>query len=96
VQAGLVERVEPWCWSRAGTRGSVPLHEWPMARPAEWPDWVNEGETHAQWSAVRRSMTKGQPCGNPVWVEQMVAQWNVGATLRERGRPKKELMNNAS
>jgi hypothetical protein len=69
VRAGLVERAEQWCWSRAGTLGSVPLHEWPMARPAEWPDWVNEGETHAQWSAVRRSMTKGQPCGSPVWVE---------------------------
>ncbi len=67
-----------------------------MARPAEWPDWVNEGETHAQLSAVRSSMTKGQPCGSPVWVEQMVAQWNVGATVRGRGRPKKELMNNGS
>ena len=74
VRAGLVERAEPWCWSRAGTRGSVPLQEWPRACPTEWPDWVNEGEAHAQWSAVRSSMTKGQPCGSPVWVEQMIAQ----------------------
>jgi len=71
VRAGLVERVEQWCWSRAGTRGSVPLHEWPMARPAEWPEWVNEGETHAQWSAVQRSMTKenhvAAQCGWSRW-----------------------------
>ena len=83
VRAGLIERAEQWCWSRAMTRGSVPLQEWPMARPAEWPNWVKEGETHAQLSAMRRSMTKGHRCGSPKWVEQMVAQWNVGVTLRE-------------
>jgi hypothetical protein len=32
---GLVERAKQWCWSRAGTRESVPLHVWPMARPAD-------------------------------------------------------------
>ena len=48
VRAGLVERAEPWCWSRAGIRGSVPLQEWPMAGPADWPDGVNEGETNVR------------------------------------------------
>jgi putative transposase len=48
VWAGLVERAEQWCWSCAETRESVPLPAWPMARPAEWPDWVYEGETHVQ------------------------------------------------
>ena len=32
--------------------------------------------------------------GGPV--EQMVAQCNLGVTLRGRGRPKKELVNNGS
>jgi putative transposase len=67
-----------------------------MERQAEWLDWVNEGETHEQLHAVRRSVTKGQPFGSPMWVEQMVAQWNLDATLRERGRPKKELVKNGS
>jgi putative transposase len=35
VRAGLVERAEQWRWSSAGKRGSVPLHEWPLERPAE-------------------------------------------------------------
>jgi putative transposase len=96
VRAGLVERAEQWRWSSAGTRGSVPVHAWPMERQAEWLDWVNEGETHEQLHAVRRSVTKGQPFGSPMWVEQMVAQWNLDATLRERGRPKKELVKNGS
>lgn len=96
VRAGLVERAEQWRWSSAGTRGSAALQEWPMARPVNWPDWVNQSETNEQLSAVRRSVTKGQPFGSPVWVGQMVAQWNLGATLRGRGWPKKELMNNGS
>lgn len=96
VRAGLVERAEQWRWSSAGARGSAALQEWPMARPADWPDWVNQDETNEQLSVVRRSVTKGQPFGSPVWVGQMVAQWNLGATLRGRGRPKKEPMNNGS
>jgi len=96
VRAGLVERAEQWRWCSAGTRGSVPLHEWPMERPADWLDWVNEGEATEQLSAVRKSVTKGQPFGSALWVEQMVTHWNLGATLRERGRPKKELVNNGS
>jgi putative transposase len=96
VRAGLVERAAQWRWSSAGPRGSVPLHAWPMERPADWPDWVNEGEATEQLSAVRKSVTKGQPFGSALWVEQMVTHWNLGATLRERGRPKKELVNNGS
>jgi len=96
VRAGLVERAEQWRWSSAGTRGSVPLQEWPMERPTEWLPWVNEGEPHEQLHAVRRSVLKGQPYGSEPWVERMVTQWNLGTTLRERGRPKKALVNNGS
>ena len=100
VRAGLVKRAEDWRWSSAGhcTRhgGVVPLSDWPIARPVDWPDWVNTGETTEQLSVVRRSVIKGQPFGGEPWVERMVTQWNLGATLRERGRPKKELVNNGS
>lgn len=95
VRAGLVNRAEQWGWSSAGAcrrhEGAVPLSDWPMARPAQWLDWMNEGEPDAQLSAVRRSVTKGQPCGSPAWVEHMVAQWNLGPTVRGRGRPKQAL-----
>ena len=96
VRAGLVERAEQWRWSSAGIRDLVPLREWPMERPADWLDWVNEGETHEQLNAVRRSVIKGQPYGSELWVERMVTQWSLGATLRARGRPKKEFVNNGS
>lgn len=96
VRAGLVERVEQWRWSSAGDNGTVPLHEWPMARPRDWCSWVNEIEPTEQLSMVRKSVLKGQPYGSARWVEQMVTQWKLGASLRGRGRPKKEAVNNGS
>ncbi|MEW6246290.1 MAG: hypothetical protein AB1555_06210 [Nitrospirota bacterium] len=50
---------------------------------------MNEDETREQIEAVRRCVVKGQPYGSESWVERMVAQWNLGITLRGRGRPKK-------
>jgi putative transposase len=67
-----------------------------MERSAEWLSWVNERETNEQLHAVRRSVIKGQPYGSEPWMERMVTQWNLGATLRDRGRPKKELVINGS
>jgi len=96
IRAGLVERAEQWCWSSAwswkhGGRG-VPLSAWPVERPADWLQWVNEGETQEQVEALRRSVMKGQPYGSELWVAQMAARWNLGATLRGRGRPRKEMI----
>ena len=42
------------------------------------------------------SVLKGQLYGRERWVVQMMAQWNLGAALRGRGRPKKEVVNNGS
>ena len=96
VRAGLVERVEQWRWSSAGSLGAVPLHAWPMERPVDWLHLVDEGESSAQLNAVRRSVIKGQPYGSAPWVQRVVTKWNLGATLRDRGRPMKELVNNGS
>jgi putative transposase len=76
--------------------GSVPLHAWPIGRPSDWCGLVNVNERQEQIDAVRRSVVKGQPYGRKSWAQQMVPRWNLGATLRDRGRPKKVLLNNGS
>lgn len=100
VRAGLAERAEQWRWSSAGQRGAelpvIPCDEWPMERPTDWLQWVNTCERPEQVAAVRRSVVKGQPYGSERWVAQMVTQCNLGATVRGRGRPRKELANNGS
>ena len=67
-----------------------------MERPADWPQRVHADELEKQIVAVRKSIIKEQPYGSELWVEQMVAQWNVGPTLRARWRTKKELVHNGS
>jgi putative transposase len=100
VRAGLVARAEQWRWSSAGQRRAaqltIPQGEWPMERPVDWCAWVNQDEGQDQIETVRRSVTKGQPLGSPLWVERIVAQWNLGATMRGRGRPKQHTVNNGS
>ena len=61
VRAGLVERVEQWQWSSAATPASVSVQDWPIARLADWRDWVNRDELTEQIAGVRRSVLKGQP-----------------------------------
>ena len=96
VRAGLVTRAEHWQWSSAASSKGATLHQWPIPRPQAWAEWVNADEHHEQVEALRRSVVKGQPFGSEPWTKQMVTRWNLGMTLRERGRPPKELSNNGS
>lgn len=96
VRAGLVTRAEQWPWSSAASSKSAVLHQWPIPRPPTWLEWVNADEQREHVEALRRSVVKGQPFGSEPWTKQMVTRWNLGMTLRERGRPSKELENNGS
>jgi putative transposase len=96
VRAGLVTRAEQWQWSSAASSKGAALHQWPIPRPQAWAEWVNVDEQHEQVEALRRSVVKGQPFGSEPWTKQMVTRWNLGMTLRERGRPPRELRNNGS
>ncbi|HSA85839.1 MAG TPA: transposase [Nitrospira sp.] len=96
VRAGLVTRAEQWPWSSAASSKGAALHQWPIPRPQAWAEWVNADEHHEQVEALRRSVVKGLPFGSESWTKQMVTRWNLGMTLRERGRPPKVLGNNGS
>lgn len=103
LRAGLVERAEQWRWGRWGSgwqrvggTSPVPLSEWPVERPQDWVAWVNTAQTDTELTAIRQSVTKGQPFGSFRWTEQMVTLWSLGSTLRFRGRPRKELVRNGS
>jgi putative transposase len=102
LRAGLVARVEQWRWGSACQResgsGAVPLSAWPVERPVEWAQWVNEPEPESELAAVRRSIVKGRPLGNEGWVDSIVTTCRLFSTVRGRGRPKqvRELTENGS
>ncbi len=96
VRAGLVRRAEAWRWGslwRAGPEEKAArpaLTPWPVARPRNWPAFVNAPQTLAEEEALRRCIQRGQPFGDPAWQEQAARRLNLETTFRARGRPPKQ------
>jgi putative transposase len=96
LRAHLVRRAEQWPWGslrrwkyRTAKEKSL-LAAWPVPR---WPGWighVNGPQTEAELTALRRSVQRGSPFGEPAWSDQMVHRLGLESTLRPQGRPRKQ------
>jgi len=51
---------------------------------------VNEPQTDAEFAALRRSVARGDPYGSEKWLRKTAFKLGLEASLRSRGRPKKE------
>ena len=95
LRAGLVQRAEDWQWGSlahfCGARHSVPVAEWPIARPCDWLLWVNEGESLQSLDGVRKSVSTGQPYGQRRWVDKVARDLGIEERLGKPGRPKNDL-----
>ena len=95
LRANLVARAEAWPWSslRRAEREDPAfpiLSRWPLSRPADWLEIVNQPQSEAELNALRRCVHRGSPLGSADWVAQTAKQLKLESTLRSRGRPKKE------
>jgi putative transposase len=94
VRAELVTRAEEWQWSSlwrwARNDSSVLefLAEWPLERPPQWMQWVNETEKEAELENLRCSAQRGRPFGGEDWVIRTAKRLGLESALRRRGRPK--------
>ncbi len=94
LRAGLVRRAESWRWGslwrrlRGGAEQASLLSDWPLPRPASWTQYVNQPQTEAELTAIRRSVKRGQPFGGEDWVQETAERLGLQSTLRERGRPR--------
>jgi len=95
LRAGLVEHAEDWRWSSLQHwRAAGPvdtIDPGPVARPENWLQWVNRPLAAAELEEVRRSVNRGTPYGSAAWVSRMAAALGLTASLRPRGRPRKEM-----
>lgn len=95
LRAQLVEHAQDWPWSSLAwwRRASRPrwLIEGPIDRPADWVRRVNRPETEAELEAVRRSITRGTPLGAKAWQTRSANRHGLQASLRPRGRPRKNV-----
>jgi putative transposase len=94
LRAGLVQRAEDWPWSSLHHwlhgDGLNLLDPWPIQRPANWLELVNEPLPEDRLQHIRASVKRGNPLGEAAWVQQMAQQMGIESTLRPRGRPRKQ------
>jgi putative transposase len=95
LRAGLVERAEQWQWSslwrflRGDGKPSGILSQWPMERPKDWVDFVNESERESELEDLRSSAQRGRPFGSEDWTVKIAKQLGLESTMNGRGRPKR-------
>jgi putative transposase len=89
LRANLCVRAEHWKWSSAWTSPDssppVTLHVWPLARPRDWLNHVNEPQTEAELASIRHSVHHGRPYGRSDWVKETARTLGLERTLRARG-----------
>lgn len=95
LRANLVECAEDWRWSSLwrhvhGTpQQKSLLSDWPLARPRNWPKYVNEPQTEAEIAAIRHALHRGQPFGSDEWLQATAKKLGLESSLRAPHRPRK-------
>ncbi len=95
LRANLVRNAQDWIWSSAAAlpdnhaRPRPLLDPGPVARPADWLQYVNEPQTAAEVERLRICTQRGRPFGSLPWITQTADRLGLAATLRPLGRPRK-------
>ncbi|MCG2725107.1 MAG: hypothetical protein L6420_02415 [Elusimicrobia bacterium] len=61
---------------------------WPVHMPNDYLNWLNQAQIEDEEKGIRKSILKGIPYGNGVWVGNVVKSFGLEQTLRKVGRPK--------
>ena len=94
LRANLVEHAEDWPWCslarrrrrRAASGWLIGTDEWPVPPPRNWRAVVNRAESEAE--AVRRSVNRGAPYGEPSWQRRTARRLQLESSLRPPWRSK--------
>src|SRR5208337_3527294 len=83
LRANLGERAESWRWStlRRVEREDPAfpiLSAWPLPRPTDWLQIVNQRQTEAEVAALRCCVNRGRPFGDPNWVTDTAKRFGAG------------------
>jgi len=90
--AGIVQRAEDYQWSSVSPHardvGLPDIADWPLPKPRNWRDLVNEPLALQDLQRIQFSARRGAPYGSNEWVQRVVKEHNLEHTLRPRGRPR--------
>jgi putative transposase len=96
LRANLVERAEDWRWSslwrhvHGTSEHRKMLCRWPLPRPRNWLDLVNEPQNEKEEEAIRHCVRRGKPYGDPEWITRTARELGLESTMRAPHRPRKE------
>ena len=91
-KANLIKKAEDWQWSSAWRReqGMVKqkliLSPWPVARPRDYLEILNEPLLQVEEEAMEKAEQRGRPYGDERWTARMVTNFGLQITMRDRGR----------
>jgi putative transposase len=89
----LVARAEHWRWGslnwRVRDRAPIPLENPPLPLPRNWVEYVNLPQTAAELEAIRASVNRQRPFGDPNWVNDKARDAGLDQSLVHVGRPRK-------
>jgi putative transposase len=94
LRAGIVQQAQAWPWSSLGGAAGadgvrVQLADWPIPRPADWPEQVNRLADAVMLARVHQSIARGRPYGDDGWTARVARRYGLESTLRDPWRPKK-------
>lgn len=92
LRANLVARAEEWEWGslrwRNGGNSPLALADSPVALPPDWVTRVNSPQTEEELAAVRNSVNRQSPFGEPEWTARTAEELGLEQSIAPRGRPR--------
>ncbi len=86
-RANLVEHPQDWPWCSLHLEQPILMNPWPIAKPRNWLDRVNQALTRAERESLDASLKKGAPFGSREWTQDTARRLGIEHTLRAPGRP---------
>jgi putative transposase len=101
LRARIVKRAEDWPWSSlsrtAGVNGvHVGLTPWPVDRPHDWAQCVNERLDQSTLKQIQTSLSRNRPYGSEKWISITAKRMGLERTLRDPWRPTKKVKSKKS
>jgi putative transposase len=94
LRKNLVARAEDWPWGslrwRSQGHGPIQLAPPPLQLPGNWAEWVNLPQTAAEIEAIRTSVNRQRPFGDPHWVREKARDAGLDQSLVSVGRPRRD------
>lgn len=95
VRAKVVKQARDWPFGSlaaqaAGGDDANGMMPWPVDRPDNWEQEVDDPQDQATLDALRACIARGRPFGAKPWVERTVKRLRLEHTVRDPWRPKKK------